>query len=219
MTLARSAVMGALESTGVVAVVRVDTPADLPRLARALQAGGVVLTEMTMTTPGALSAIESSVRELAGEAVIGAGTVLDAVTARLAIDAGASFIVGPSLDLEVIAMARRYGVVVVPGALTPTEVVAAWSAGADVVKLFPGRVATPGYFADLRGPLPQVRLMPTGNVDLETTPEYIRSGAIAVGVGRALVEPAAVRTAEWDAITERARRFRAAVDGAREART
>jgi 2-dehydro-3-deoxyphosphogluconate aldolase/(4S)-4-hydroxy-2-oxoglutarate aldolase len=201
--------------TGVVAVVRVDEATGLISLAEALQAGGVVHTEITMTVPGALSAIESTVRELGDEIFIGAGTVLDATTARLAINAGASFIVGPSLDLDVIAMARRYGVTVVPGCLTPTEIVRAWSAGADVVKLFPGRVATPGYFADLRGPLPQVRLMPTGNVNLETTPEYIAAGAVAVGVGKALVDQAAFKDQRWSVITENARRFRDVVDEAR----
>jgi 2-dehydro-3-deoxyphosphogluconate aldolase / (4S)-4-hydroxy-2-oxoglutarate aldolase len=216
MTRDRRSVLDVVETTGVVAVVRADAAADLPRLARSLQQGGVLLTEITMTTPGALAAIEAAVREVGDEAIIGAGTVLDEVTARLAISAGASFIVGPNLDLGVIATAHRYGVAVIPGALTPTEIVQAWTAGADVVKLFPGRVATPGYFADLRGPLPQVRLMPTGNVNLETTPEYIRAGAVAVGVGKALADPAAVRAGDWDTITGRARRFRAAIDAARE---
>lgn len=215
MALPRETVLRTLEETGVVAVVRIDAPADLTRLAAALRAGGVLHTEITLTVPGALRAIEESVRELGPDVIIGAGTILDAVTARLAISAGASFIVAPSLDLEVIAMARRYGVVVVPGALTPTEIGTAWAAGADVVKLFPGRVATPGYFADLRGPFPQVRLMPTGNVDLTTTPEYIRAGAVAVGVGKALVDARAVREGDWEAITRNARDLRAAVDSAR----
>jgi 2-dehydro-3-deoxyphosphogluconate aldolase/(4S)-4-hydroxy-2-oxoglutarate aldolase len=199
-----------------VAVVRVDDASGLIALADALRAGGVVHTEITMTVPGALGAIEATVREHGDEVFIGAGTVLDATTARLAINAGASFVVGPNLDPDVIAMARRYGVMVVPGALTPTEIVQAWSAGADVVKLFPGRVATPGYFKDLKGPLPQVRLMPTGNVDLETAAQYIAAGAVAVGVGKALVDQAAFKEARWPVISENARRFRDAVDGARE---
>ena len=216
MAHSRQSVLRTLEDTGVVAVVRLDAPTDLPLVARALREGGVLLTEITMTVPGALGAIEACVREVGDDAVIGAGTVIDAVTARLAVSAGASFIVGPNLDLEVIAMAHRYGVAVIPGVLTPTEIAQAWTAGADVVKLFPGRVATPGYFADLRGPFPQVRLMPTGNVNLETTPEYIKAGAVAVGVGKALVDPAAVRDGAWTIITEHARRFRDAVDAARE---
>jgi 2-dehydro-3-deoxyphosphogluconate aldolase/(4S)-4-hydroxy-2-oxoglutarate aldolase len=202
--------------TGVVAVVRVDDASGLVDLAEALREGGVVHTEITMTVPGALGAIDAAARELGEDVFIGAGTVLDAVTARSAIDAGASFIVAPSLDLDVIAMARRYGVMVVPGCLTPTEITQAWSAGADIIKLFPGRVATPGYFADLRGPFPQVRLMPTGNVDLETTREYIRAGAVAVGVGKALVDRDALKRQEWSVITANARRFREVVDRARE---
>lgn len=211
----RLAALTGLLDTGVVAVVRVDDASGLIPLAEALHAGGVVHTEITMTVPGALGAIEATRRELGDEVFIGAGTVLDAVTARLAIDAGASFVVGPSLDLDVIAMAHRYSVMVMPGCLSPTEIVGAWSAGADVVKLFPGRVATPGYFADLRGPLPQVRLMPTGNVDLETTPQYIAAGAVAVGVGKALVDQAAMQAGRWSVITENARRLRAVVAEAR----
>lgn len=217
MTHNRESTLTSMLDTGVVAVVRVDAPTGLISLADALRTGGVVHTEITMTVPGALGAIETTVRELGDDVFIGAGTVLDATTARLAISAGASFIVGPTLDLEVIAMARRYGVMVVPGCLSPTEIIGAWTAGADVVKLFPGRVATPGYFADLRGPFPQVRLMPTGNVNLETTPEYIKAGAVAVGVGKALVDGAAFREERWGDITDNARRFRAVVDEAREA--
>lgn len=216
MTQRREATLSSMLETGVVAVVRVDEATGLVALAEALRSGGVVHTEITMTVPGALDAIESAVRELGDDAFVGAGTVLDAVTARLAINAGASFVVGPSLDLEVIAMAHRYGVMVVPGCLTPTEITQAWSAGADVVKLFPGRVATPGYFSDLRGPFPQVRLMPTGNVDLETTPEYIKAGAVAVGVGKALVDRTALKEQRWSVISENARRFREVVEQARE---
>lgn len=213
----RDRVMDTLVATGVVAVVRIDQPADLPRLSRALGDGGVRLIEITMTVPGALEAIERTGRELGDDALVGAGTILDPVTARLAISAGAAFVVGPNFDPVVIEMAHRYGVPAMPGCLTPTEIVQAWSAGADVIKLFPGRVATPGYFEDLRGPLPQVRLMPTGNVSVETAPQYIRSGAIAVGVGKALVDAAAMRVGDWARITANARQFRALVDEAREA--
>lgn len=208
-------VIAELTATGVVAVVRVDAPQDLVKLARSLVDGGVKLIEITMTVPSALKVIEQAALELASDAVIGAGTVLDPTTARLAISAGAGFIVGPSLNLDVIQMAHLYGTAVIPGCLTPTEIAQAWSAGADVVKLFPGRVATPGYFADLRGPFPTVRLMPTGNVDLETAPHYIRAGAVAVGVGKALVDLEAIKSGNWEAITDRARRFRSAIDLAR----
>lgn len=216
MTSPRDATLALLNDTGVVAVVRTDRPDDLVDLARALAAGGVRLIEFTMTVPRALHVIERAATELDDLAIVGAGTVLDGVTARLAIAAGAGFVVGPSLDLEVIEVAHRYGVAAMPGCLTPTEIVRAWSAGADVVKLFPGRVATPGYFADLRGPLPHVRLMPTGNVDLETAPQYIEAGAVGVGVGKALVDATALKARDWATITERARRFREVVDRARE---
>ncbi len=218
MSSPREAAVSTLIETGIVAVVRADRPDDLVDLARALVAGGVRLVEFTMTVPHALRVIEEASTKLGGEAMIGAGTVLDAATARLAIAAGAGFVVAPSLDLEVIEMAHRYGVAAIPGCLTPTEVVQAWSAGADVVKLFPGRVATPGYFADLRGPLPHVRLMPTGNVDLETAPRYIEAGAVAVGVGKALVDSVALKARDWPVITARARQFREVIDRAREGR-
>ncbi len=198
-------------------MVRVDDPTGLIALADALRSGGVMHTEITMTVPGAIGAIEATVRELGDEVFIGAGTVLDATTARLAISAGASFIVAPNLDLEVVAMAHRYGVMVIPGCLTPTEIAAAWSAGADIVKLFPGRVATPGYFADLRGPFPQVQAHAHGQRRPRDAPEYIKAGAVAVGVGKALVDPDALREDAWADITENARSFRAIVDEAREA--
>jgi 2-dehydro-3-deoxyphosphogluconate aldolase/(4S)-4-hydroxy-2-oxoglutarate aldolase len=218
MRQGRNTALEALLATGVVAVVRVDQPTGLLPLAEALHAGGVVLTEITMTVPGALEAIEATVREHGEEVFVGAGTVRDAATARLAISAGASFIVSPCLNLEVVSMAHRYGVMVAPGCLSPTEIDQACAAGADVIKLFPGRVATPGYFRDVLGPFPGVRLMPTGNVDLETAPEYIRAGAIGVGVGKALVDPGALREGRWSDITGNALRFRAVVDEAREGR-
>lgn len=211
----RQEVVQTLLDTGVVAVVRVDEPADLPRLARALLEGGVRMVEITMTVPGALQAIEATVRELGDESLIGAGTVLDPTTARLAISAGAAFVVGPCLVPEVISISHTFGVAVLPGCLTPTEIVQAWSAGADVIKLFPGRVATPGYFSDLKGPFPSIKLMPTGNVDRKTAPEYIKAGAVAVGVGKALVDPVALRAGDWHSITQNARDFRALVDDAR----
>lgn len=215
MSRSRQEFLQAVTDTGVVAVVRVDRPAEITKLAGALCDGGVRLIEITMTVPGAIAAIEATVKELGGEVLVGAGTVLDAATARLAINAGAAFIVGPTLVPDVISMSHLYGVAVVPGCLTPTEIMQAWSAGADVIKLFPGRVATPGYFADLMGPFPSLKLMPTGNVDRKTAPEYIRSGAVAVGVGKALVDQSAIRDGEWELIAQNARDFRSLVDEAR----
>lgn len=211
----RQTVLQVLEDTGVVAVVRADDPTGLTRLAAALRDGGVRLVEITMTVPGALNAIEAAATELGDDVFVGAGTVLDAVTARQAISSGASFIVGPSLDLDVVKIAHLYGVAVIPGCLTPTEIATAWAGGADAIKLFPGRVATPEYFGDLRGPFPQVKMLPTGNVDLQTTPRYIEAGAIAVGVGKALVDPAALRDKDWARVSENARSFRAVVDQAK----
>ena len=218
MRQARGSALDAMMATGVVAVVRVDEPDGLVRLAQALREGDVVHTEITMTVPGALAAIEATVREHGDEVFVGAGTVRDATAARLAISAGASFIVSPCLNPDVVEMAHRYGVMVAPGCLTPTEIDQACAAGADVIKLFPGRVATPGYFKDVLGPFPGVRLMPTGNVNLETAPEYIKAGAIGIGVGKALVDAAALREGRWSDITANAQRFRTVVDEARASR-
>jgi 2-dehydro-3-deoxyphosphogluconate aldolase/(4S)-4-hydroxy-2-oxoglutarate aldolase len=204
-----------LRRSGVVAVIRMTEAADLVAVARALAEGGVRFVEITMTVPDAIEVIRNARKTLGDHVLIGAGTVLDGTTAEDAIDAGAAFVVGPCVVPEVIATCRRRDRCVIPGALTPTEILQAWMAGADLVKVFPGRVATPGYFADLRGPLPHIPLMPTGNVDLETTPEYIRAGAIAVGVGKALVDLDAVRAGEMGKISTAARAFRRAVDAAR----
>jgi 2-dehydro-3-deoxyphosphogluconate aldolase/(4S)-4-hydroxy-2-oxoglutarate aldolase len=211
----RQDVIQTLLDTAVVAVVRIDESAELPRLARALLDGGVRMVEITMTVPGALQAIDATVRDLGDEALVGAGTVLDPTTARLAISAGAAFVVAPNLNPDVITISHMYGVAVLPGCLTPTEILQAWSAGADIIKLFPGRVATPDYFRDLKGPFPSIRLMPTGNVDRRTAPEYIKAGAVAVGVGKALVDPVALRSKDWGVITQNARDFRALVDEAK----
>jgi 2-dehydro-3-deoxyphosphogluconate aldolase/(4S)-4-hydroxy-2-oxoglutarate aldolase len=207
MSSGKQLVLQTLVETGVVAVIRVDDPTDLLEGARALGKGGVRLVEITMTVPGALEIVASASRQLGDEVFIGAGTVLDATTARMAILAGASFIVGPCFDRDMVDMCKLYDTAVMPGCITPTEIVTAWKAGADVVKIFPGRVGTPGYFQDLKGPLPHIRMMPTGNVDLKTAPEYIKAGAVAVGVGKALVDAAALKTRQFGAITENARTF------------
>lgn len=211
----KDAVLEAVESTGVVAVVRIADAGNLVSIARALYAGGVRLIEVTMSVPGAIDVIGQATRELPAEVIVGVGTVLDPMTARLAIMAGARFVVGPTFDHEVAVTCRTYDCAVMAGGLTPTEILRAWRGGADIVKVFPGRIGTPAYFEDLHGPLPQIRLMPTGNVDLTTAPQYIRAGAIAVGVGKALVDPAAVAQGDFGTITENARRFRAVVDEAR----
>lgn len=202
---------------GVIAVVRLNRSDNLVGAARALAAGGVRSIEVTMTTPGALDVIAQASRELGGQVLIGAGTVLEAAQARRAVEAGADFLVAPTADAEVITVAAAAGVPMVPGALTPGEIDRAMRLGAPLIKLFPGRVATPGYFKDVLGPLPTARLLPTGNVDLTTAPEYIRAGAVAVGVGKALVDATAVAAGDWADLTERATAFIKVVHEAREA--
>ena len=199
---------------GVVAVLRADSPTQLMDVSRALREGGVEAIEVTMTVPGALKVIEEASAKME-DTIVGVGSVLDPETARAAILAGAEYVVGPCLNLGVIEMAKRYGKVVMPGAFTPTEVITAWQAGADVVKIFPAGVGGPSYFKDIKGPLPQVRLMPTGGVDSKTTPEFIKAGACAVGAGSAMVDKAAVANKDWAKLTETARQF---VDAVKQAR-
>jgi 2-dehydro-3-deoxyphosphogluconate aldolase/(4S)-4-hydroxy-2-oxoglutarate aldolase len=212
----RLATLAELQSTGVIAVIRADSPGELVDVCRALARGGVRACEITLTTPGAIEAIAEAGRVLGDEALIGAGTVLDAASARAAILAGAQFIFSPVLDRDVIEMAHRYDRVAVPGALTPTEILAAWTAGADVVKVFPANHFGPQYFRDLHGPMPQLRLTPTGGVDLSTTADWIKAGAVAVGVGSALVKKEFIAGRRWDDLAALARQFVDAVAKARE---
>jgi len=170
-----------------------------------------------MTVPGAMPLIETLARRFGDEALIGAGTVLDPETARAAILAGARFVVSPALNLDTIACCRRHGIAVVPGALTPTEVIAAWQAGADLVKVFPaGNLGGPSYIKALKAPLPQVELVPTGGVSLRTAGDFIRAGAAALGVGGDLVDLKALREGRAAEITERARQYLQAVRDARQ---
>jgi 2-dehydro-3-deoxyphosphogluconate aldolase/(4S)-4-hydroxy-2-oxoglutarate aldolase len=192
---------------GIVAVIRADSGERLVDVARALLAGGVQAIEVTFTVPRALAVLERVAHELGDEVLLGAGTVLDAETARAALLAGARFIVSPVLDVPVIELCRRYAAPVVPGALTPTEVLRAWQAGADIVKIFPADVGGAAYLRALRGPLPQVRLMPTGTVDLQNAADFLRAGACALGVGSCLVSPQNVAEGDLQAIQSRARQF------------
>jgi len=212
----RQAQVELIERSGVVAIVRFERSEDLLRAARAVAAGGVKVIEFTMTTPGALDLITASARELGEEVLLGAGTVLDPETARAAILAGAEFIVAPTLNLRVIETCHRYGKVVIPGAYTPTEILAAWEAGAEFVKVFPAEVGGPAYFKAVRAPLPQVKLIPVGGVALENTGDFIRAGAAAVAVGSNLVEKRAIAEGRFGRLTENARAFVDAVRKARE---
>jgi len=200
---------------GVVAIVRVSSAREAVDVCMAVARGGVTPIEVTMTVPGAIDAIREFKSAVKEEVLIGAGTVLDPETARACILAGADFIVCPTLNLEVIKVCRRYSKIIIPGTFTPTEILTAWEAGADIVKVFPASVGGPGYLKDVMGPLPQVKLIPTGGVNLETTPEFIKAGAVAVAAGSSLVDKKAVSEQNWDAITETARKFVAAVKQAR----
>jgi 2-dehydro-3-deoxyphosphogluconate aldolase / (4S)-4-hydroxy-2-oxoglutarate aldolase len=206
--LRKDEVLAQLRQTGVVAVLRTENPTDLVAVAKALGAGGVKFIEITMTIPGALGIIQEATTHLRDQGVfIGAGTVLDASTARAVILAGAQFVVGPVFDLETVRLCNSYGVAVMPGALTPSEVFQAWKAGADVVKIFPGDIGGPGYLKTLKEPLPQVELLPTKGIDFNTASAYIKAGAIAVGTGSALVNKALIAAKDYARITANAEKF------------
>jgi 2-dehydro-3-deoxyphosphogluconate aldolase/(4S)-4-hydroxy-2-oxoglutarate aldolase len=192
---------------GIVAVVRHADPGPLVDVVRALADGGVTVAEVTFTVPNAVDVIREAKRQLGDRVLLGAGTVLDPETCRAAFLAGAEFVVSPSVNLDVIRMCRRYDKLVMPGAFTPTEVVTAWEAGADIVKVFPADVVGPAFFRALRGPLPQVKLMPTGGVDLTTAAEFLKAGAVCLGVGGQLVEPKAVAAGDFARITALAREY------------
>ncbi len=213
--MTRDETLKEIERVGVVAVIRTDSVEKSVEVCRSLVEGGVTACEITMTVPGAIDAIRTTTRELGDACVIGVGTVLDKETARAAILAGAEFVVSPILDPGVIEATHEHDKVAIPGALTPSEVVAAWVAGADVVKIFPANHFGPQYFRDLYGPLPQIRLTPTGGVDLETTPKWIEAGAVAVGVGSALVRRDLIASAAWSDLTDLAAQYVGAVESAR----
>ena len=205
-----------IEACGVVAVIRLQDGSRLRAVVDALAAGGITSLEVTMTVPRAIELIGEIAPTLPPGFLIGAGTVVDAETARAAIDAGARFIVGPVFRPAVIEAAHAAGAAAMPGCFSPTEILAAWEAGADLVKVFPATALGPAYFKDLRGPMPQVRLMPTGGVSLENAGDWIRAGAVAIGVGGALVDPKLVAAGNYGGITERAKRFIERVRTARE---
>ncbi len=214
----RAETVAALEACGVVAVIRLREAGALRAVVDALAEGGVLALEVTMTVPRALELIAEIAPSLPPEVLLGAGTVLDAETARAAIEAGARYVVSPVFREEVLSTCHRFEVAAMPGCFTPTEILAAWDAGADVVKVFPATALGPGYFRDLRGPFPHLRLMPTGGVSLANAGEWIRAGAVAIGVGSALVDAEAVAARRFGDITDRARQLVAAVAAARSTR-
>ncbi len=214
--MSKHEVLAQIREVGLVPVIRAESPEVAGQAIEAIRAGGVPILEITMTVPGAIRLIEEMARRYGGDAVVGAGTVLDPETARACILAGARFVVSPSLNLETIACCRRYGVAVLPGALTPTEVVAAWQAGADMVKVFPaGAVGGAGYIKALKAPLPQVDLVPTGGVSLKTAADFIKAGATALGVGADLVDTKALQEGRAAEITRKARELVEIVKAAR----
>ena len=204
----RSEIIKQIEEIGIVPVVRAASADEAMRAIDAIMEGGINVLEITMTVPGAVKVIEEVVTRYGSDVLVGAGTVLDPETARVCILAGSQFVVSPALNLETIAMCRRYGVPICPGALTPTEVVTAWTAGGDFVKIFPcGSMGGASYLKNLKGPLPQVKMIPTGGVSLKTAADFIKAGASALGVGTDLVDVKAIREGNAHIVTERAKQF------------
>lgn len=209
-------VLQRIREVGLVPVVRAASADEAFAAVEAIRAGGIPILEITLTVPGAVPMIAQLTKRLGDEALIGAGTVLDAETAQQCIDAGAKFIVSPALDIPTVELCRRLVVPVFPGALTPTEIVTAWRAGANAIKVFPANaVGGATYLKSLKAPLPQIELLPTGGVNLKTAAEFIAAGAFALGVGADLVDLAALRRGDAAAITEKARQYVATVAAAR----
>ena len=214
--MTRQQILSSIIEIGVVPVVRTSTAEGAIQAVEAIYKGGIRAAEITMTVPGAVKALEKLADRFGDKIVLGAGTVLDPETARICMLAGAEFFVTPSLKASTIEVARRYSKVICPGALTPTEVLTAWEAGADVVKVFPcGNVGGPKYIKALKGPFPQIEMIPTGGVNLETAGEFLKAGACAVAVGGELVDAKSIAEGRYDVIEDRARQYLAAVAQAR----
>jgi 2-dehydro-3-deoxyphosphogluconate aldolase/(4S)-4-hydroxy-2-oxoglutarate aldolase len=200
---------------GIVAIIRSPSGDQLVTVAEALLAGGIDVIEITLTVPNALEVLAAVRKKLGDRILLGAGTILDTETARAAMLAGADFIVSPTVNPSVIEMCRRYSKLVLPGAFTPTEVLTAWEAGADIVKLFPAEVGGPSLLRALKGPLPQVRILPTGGVNLQTIGEFLKAGACAVGLGSSLIEKSALEKGDFTRMTDLSRQYVQAVRDSR----
>jgi 2-dehydro-3-deoxyphosphogluconate aldolase/(4S)-4-hydroxy-2-oxoglutarate aldolase len=211
----RAAIVREIVQVGVVAVIRLRDPGKLRAVVDALTAGGVRVLEVTMTVPGAVELIRDLARSLPEGFLLGAGTVTDAATAHAVIEAGASFVIGPVFRPDVIAACHEHDVPAIPGCFSPTEILDAHEKGADIIKVFPATMLGPQFVRDVRAPLPQVKLMPTGGVTLENAGDWIRAGAVAIGIGSALVDARAVERGEFDVITANARHVMANVRAAR----
>ena len=214
----KQAILSAIGGVGIVPIVRTDSAEGAVKAIEAVYRGGIRVAEITMTVPGAVKALEKLADQFGDQIILGAGTVLDPETARVCMLAGAQFFVTPALKLNTIEMAHRYSMPIMPGALTPTEVLTAWEAGADAVKIFPcGTVGGAKYIKALKAPFPQIEMVPTGGVNLETCGDFLKAGACAVGVGAELIDAANIRAGRFDVFEERARQFREAVGKARAA--
>ncbi len=211
----RKDVTAQIEALGVVAVIRLKDPGTLRAVVDAMAEGGVRALEVTMTVPGAVDLIRTLAGSLPGGFLLGAGTVTDVATARAVIDAGARFVVGPVFRPEVIAACHERDVAAMPGCFSPTEILAAHECGADIVKVFPATMLGPQFLKDVRAPLPQVKLMPTGGVTLDNAGDWLRAGAVAVGLGSALLDVKAIESGRFEVITANARRVVASVAAAR----
>jgi 2-dehydro-3-deoxyphosphogluconate aldolase/(4S)-4-hydroxy-2-oxoglutarate aldolase len=217
--MTKADVIRRIEEIGIVPVVRSPSADVAFRAVEAIVAGGIPVCEITMTVPDAPALIRDLVKRLGDRALVGAGTVLDAAAATVCLEAGAAFLVGPGLDLDMVAVARKRDVPVMPGALTPTEVITAWRAGADMVKIFPvSAMGGASYLKALRAPLPQIKLLPTGGINVSNLADYVAAGASAVGIGGELVDPAAIARGEDSVITDRARALRTEITRVRASR-
>jgi len=218
--MSKTEVLQRIRDIGVIPVVRASSAEEAIQVVEAIKAGGLPILEITMTVPGAVQLIAQLASRFRDEAIVGAGTVLDPEIARACISAGAQFVVSPALNPETIAACREQDILVMPGALTPTEIVQAWNAGADLVKVFPaGAMGGASYVKSLKAPLPEIELVPTGGVTLATAASFIEAGATALGVGADLVDIGAIRAGQPQKVTDAARAYIEAVRGARRMRS
>ena len=200
-------ILDLIKKNKIIAVIRMEDPKKLLKVTEALMKGGIKLLEITMTVPNAIDLIKKVSQNISSDFIIGAGTVLDTETARAAILAGAEFIVSPYTNYDVITLCKRYNKIVIPGAFTPTEIIKSWEVGADIVKIFPAKYVGPGYFKDIKGPYPQIDIMPTGGVLIDNSIDYINAGACAVSIGGDLLPKKEIEKENYQAIVKRAEKL------------
>jgi 2-dehydro-3-deoxyphosphogluconate aldolase/(4S)-4-hydroxy-2-oxoglutarate aldolase len=205
--MTKNETLDALLASGVVAVIRMKDPERLSKVVIAIREGGVKCIEITMTVPGAVEVIAALVKTAPPDVIVGAGTVTDRGTANDVVSAGAKFVVSPVFRLDVVTVTKAAGAVAIPGCYTPTEILTAWEAGADIVKVFPATSLGPNYFKDVAGPFPHIRLMPTGGVTVDNVGEWVKAGAVAVGIGSDLLDKKAIAEGRYEVLTEKAARM------------